>query len=389
MQERQFRDYLRDRHVGKSGGALTENTIRSRIANCKRIEAYEGNLDDLVDRDGLSDLLSRLDYTTADQGAGKPLQHKVPIDGDWRNGSATLKAAAELYKKFRTHPAASASQSETTAQGEPPTPKRISKWPEWPRLQNDDELVLARIVARFARFLRPEIVRAVVEDNEQQRADWSKKLEQRGIDPQAYIWPKSACAFPGVRRHAGSKEIAIFRKQVNDSVMNALALDDNDYPKQLWSFVLTGKKFAKHGPMGYALAHLADHKHHNNRTAHDFDRVEGEGQTTLHGLYTAPTNAVYLPAATIRPTDFSVPLRNLLKRRAASLYGSFCAPLPTWLSIPPAKNSDWELDRFEWPDPVGDPQLISSFLSFRRSKMEELFEMTPIASVGEDQVPRD
>lgn len=289
-----------------------------------------------------------------------------------------MKAAVALYrsyKTFETHPGDAPSRPTKTAQAKPPTPPVSVKWPEWPQLQQGDELTLAKIVARFARFLKPDIVRAVAEDNEQQRADWSQRLEQRGIDPQAYLWPDSPCAFPGVRRYAGSKEIAIFRKHANGNVENALALDDNDYPKQLWSFALTGKKFPKHGPHGYALAHLADHKDHNNRAAQDFNITAGMNSAALHGLYTAPTNTVYLPVATIRPTDFSVRLRNLLKRRAASLYGSFCEPLPPWLSILPATDSDWELDHFEWPETVGDSHWISSFLSFRRERMEKLFDL--------------
>lgn len=374
MQEQEFKNYLRRHHRSANDGALNESTIRSRIGNCKTIETHEGDLDDLFDRDRLADLLSRLNYSTADQQARKPLRHKIPIDGDWRNGSATLKAAAKLYKSFRAHSTEFQPQSVTTPQAQPPTPSKTSNWPQWPQPQNDDELVLAKIVARFARFLRPDIVRAIVEDNEQQRNNWSRELEQHDIDPRAYLWLGSACAFPGVRRYAGSTEIAIFRKRANGGFKNALALDDNDYPKQIWSFALTGKKFAKHGPQGYALAHLADHKHHKNRATNDFDLIEGEDQAALLGLYTSPTNTVYLPVATIRPTDFSIALRNLLKRRAAELYGSFCEPLPPWLSIRPATDSDWELDRFEWPEPVGDPQCTESFLRFRRATMDKLFE---------------
>ena len=71
--------------------------------------------------------------------------------------------------------------------------------------------MLAKVVARYARFLRPEIVQAIVEDNQWHSAAWSGALEKRGIDPRAYLWPRSACAFPGVRRYAGSSEIAILR----------------------------------------------------------------------------------------------------------------------------------------------------------------------------------
>lgn len=177
MQEEKFRDYLRHHHIGKMGSLLDDSTIQSRISNCKTIEAYEGNLDALFARDQLSDLLSRLSYSTADQATGKPLRHKIPIDGDWRNGSATLKSAAELYKAFKSHSTGGASQPKTAAPQAPWAPKEDSSWPEWPRLQNNEELVLARMVATLVRFLRPEIVRAIVEDNERKHAEWSKRRE--------------------------------------------------------------------------------------------------------------------------------------------------------------------------------------------------------------------
>ncbi|MBK6614944.1 hypothetical protein [Ottowia sp.] len=370
----QFEDYLKAK-------GLAENTIRSRISNCKRVEEYEGNLDRLFDDDELRDLERRLSYTRDDQGAGRPLNHKIPIDGDEYTGSASLKASVRLYRAFRNY------QNE----GSPPvtpigathqTSKKLLhskslQWPVWPQPQPDEELALARIVARYARFLRPEIVQAIVEDNEKHRAIWSEALAQRKIDPNAYLWPRSACAFPGVRRYAGSTEIAIFRKRTEGIITNALALDDNDYPKQIWAHTLIGKKFPKHGPHGYALAHLADHKTHKNKAESDFHAVDGANKTELHGLYTSAANAAFVPVATIKPTDHSIRLRNLLKRRAADLYGAFCEPLPAWLSIPQVEDGDWSLECFDWAETVGDPALIPAFLNFRAGRMQALIAAPP------------
>jgi hypothetical protein len=382
MQQSQFEHYLRTDH--KDGGQLAEPTIATRVGNCKTVETHEGDLDDLFDRDGLKDLQSRLSYTTDDQCVGRPLKHKVPINGNWLTGTATLKSAVKLYRAFKTfqngEPSAAAlaisshqspKKSQTKAKTSP------LQWPVWPEPQPDEELALAEIVARYAQFLHPEIVQAIVEDNEKHRATWSEALKQRGIDPSAYLWPRSACTFPGVRRYAGSTEIAIFRKKAKGPIKNALALDDNEYPKQVWAYTLTGKKFAKHGPKGYALAHLADHKTYKNKAESDFHAVDGEDRTELHGLYTSAANAVYVPVATIRPTDHSVRLRNLLKRRAADLYGAFCKTLPAWLSIPEIEDGDWSLDRFDWADTVGDPALIPAFLKFRADRMQELITAMP------------
>lgn len=381
MQQEAFRDFLRNHYKG--GGHLAEGTIKSRIANCITVETHEGDLDQHFERDGLEDLLERLEYTAADAHVHRKPRHRVPINGDIRNGSATLKSAVTLYQAFRQFqangeaPAVPALPSVAAAAPRAETPAKPVKalpWPDWTPPSDQDVLVLARIVARHVRFLHPKIVEAIVDDNEKSRADWSAALHARGVDPSAYLWPRSACAFPGVRRYAGSMEIAIFREHAQGTITDALAIDDNDYPKQVWSFALAGRQFAKTGPAGYALAHLADHKKHNNRARDDFKVIQGQPETALHGLYTSVANAAYLPVGLIRPTDFNAPLRNLLMRRAKDLYGSVCELLPPWLSIPGEASDEWKSDRFEWLEPIGDPAQIESFLAFRRRRFDELLK---------------
>ena len=235
---------------------------------------------------------------------------------------------------------------------------------------------MAHLVVPFVRFLSPEVVQAVVEDNEQHRAAWIEALQAKQIDPIVYLWDKSPCAFPGVRRYAGSREIAAYRGHTHldePQSIHALALDDNDYPKQLWSFVFRGVQFSKFGPEGYALAHLADHKDHGNRVGQDFEVTEG-GQTprTLFGLYTCPSNTVYIPLSLIKPTDFVGTIRALLVRRAQELYGTFCNILPPFLRIPENSSSEWNVNEFKWSDPVGTTKHIPSFLDFRRVRLEKL-----------------
>ena len=44
-------------------------------------------------------------------------------------------------------------------------------------------LQLAKLTTRRICFLRPEIVREVVEDNERRREGWSHRLKDKGVDP--------------------------------------------------------------------------------------------------------------------------------------------------------------------------------------------------------------
>lgn len=77
-------------------------TIQSRISNCRTVESYEGDLDEHYAKDyGLS-LLERLTYSTEHQRNQLNPKHKIPINGNIRTGSATLKQAAKLYMTYRS-----------------------------------------------------------------------------------------------------------------------------------------------------------------------------------------------------------------------------------------------------------------------------------------------
>ena len=229
----------------------------------------------------------------------------------------------------------------------------------------------------FVRFLDPGIVYAVTEDNRRVVADWSFRLEALGIDPAIYLWEGSPCAFPGVRRYAGSTEIAVFRhRATSDEVPpQCLALDDNDYPKHLWAFAFTGKPFRKRGPHGYQLAHLFDHKEHGNRWREELDIPLGAKEPEPpYGLFTSAANAAYVPGPFLRPTDFSSRLRSLIQRRALQLYGNICRIVPTPLAVKPCEDPNWSLDNFRWDTPVGDMDNVPNFLEFRRERMGKLFD---------------
>ena len=94
MDVEQFRKWLED--DGKP-----KKTIQNRISNCKNVEYYEGDLDQHYLKDyGLS-LLDRLSYSAADEIHNLPPKHNINIDGNIRNGSATLKQATKLYMTFK------------------------------------------------------------------------------------------------------------------------------------------------------------------------------------------------------------------------------------------------------------------------------------------------
>ena len=374
MQIEQFESWLRN------VAGLSEGTIQSRMNNCKRLGRYEGDLDVYFDKDRLEGLLARLAYSTGDERNEAPPRHQVPINGNLRNGTATLKSAAILYKRFRENdgiPHERSTPDPTRRNSRRPrTPQK--DWPKWSQPKDADILHLAKVLTPLVKFLHPDIVAAVAEDNRWRFPEWRAKLEKIGLDPNIYLWHGSPCAFPGVRRYAGSREIAWYRKRTTSTDFqppNCLRLDDNDFPKHLWAFVFTRKEFRKKGPQEYQLAHLADHKEHNNRWHQEFNRDSEADPPLLFGLYTSPANTAYVPKNFIKPTDFVDRLRVLLLRKAYRLYGNMCRLAPPPLVEKKAQeDAAWNPNQFEWGDPVGKTDNLPQFLEFRQKVIDKALD---------------
>lgn len=93
MRENQFRIWLENE-------GYTIGTINSRLSNCIRIEQFEGDLDEHFNEDKCAKLLERLTYSIDDERYSKAPLHCIPIVGNIRNGTATLKQALGLYMRF-------------------------------------------------------------------------------------------------------------------------------------------------------------------------------------------------------------------------------------------------------------------------------------------------
>ncbi|MDR0836126.1 MAG: hypothetical protein LBN11_06065 [Tannerella sp.] len=346
--------------------------IASLLSNCKRIERYESNLDEHFQKDALRSLLKRFEYSKNDERHNLPVRHSIPIPSNTYDGTATLRSAIKLYLAFLQ-------QNNDT---ERPVQLKIQlnakihyDWPNWEQPDNALITVLTKKVIPFVRFLHPDIVEKVVQDNERNRNQWAEKLSSRGIDQNCYLWDKSSCAFPGIRRYSGSKEIAFFRKHIKDnfSLTDALRLDDNTFPKHIWSFTFRGKIFQNFGPQGYSLAHLADHKKYKNRRNDEFTTIENDVSTTnFFGLYSCVSNTVYMPSNLIKLTDFNMNIRLLLLHKVQDLYGRFCNIIHPSLRLRPLISTEWQLDCFNWSMPVGDLTFIDKFLAFRSKTIDML-----------------
>jgi len=73
----------------------------SRVSNCIRIEKYYGDLDEIYEIDKCEKLKKELQYSIDDFKKGIPPKHRIPIEGNAYNGTASLRRALGLYLEFK------------------------------------------------------------------------------------------------------------------------------------------------------------------------------------------------------------------------------------------------------------------------------------------------
>ena len=91
--EQEFKEWLKKVCLYK------DNTIDSRITNCKKVnDVY--NLYDYFKKGKTEEIIKLFTYTTDDKDSGlKPL-HAIPINGNLYTGTHTYKSAIKLYFSF-------------------------------------------------------------------------------------------------------------------------------------------------------------------------------------------------------------------------------------------------------------------------------------------------
>ena len=93
MQEAEFRKWL-------EAQGQSETSIGSRISTARRVENAIGDLDEVLAEQELKDLLRRFSYNAEDERNNAPNPSPVQIDGNLRNGMASLRQSISLYADF-------------------------------------------------------------------------------------------------------------------------------------------------------------------------------------------------------------------------------------------------------------------------------------------------
>ena len=373
MQESQFHNWLIDKEYD-------ERTISSRLSNCRRIEEFEGDLDDHFNKDSGVSLSNRLQYSTQDQKNGTQAKHSIPINGNIYNGTATFRSAANLYFKFKSAANSSGSNNsvKTIIRREKIKPNRVknivnTKKTDTPKNKiNEFEYDICKILTQLCYHIHPRIIRRIQEDNERQY-EFFENLFSDYINIEDYLFAGSACVFPGVRRYVGGQGN---KKQYNKEYK--AIIDDNTFPRHLWCFLVNNKTYngpnwKESGLNQYELAHIFTHKKSELEFEKEFFR-KFNNQIHPHGDFTCACNIIILPKGTVRPTDNSKNIKAIFYKRYIQLYGE--TPLQGRNEFISSKVPDW-YNHLNWNEPFCPTdweERVNNLLKYRTQRLRQIIE---------------
>lgn len=258
-----------------------------------------------------------------------------------------------------------------------PNNEKKLDWPIWETPSEQTQLELANSLMPYVKILDPPIVEMIVKENNSLLERWTDTFIKLNIKPEIYLWKNSPVTFPGIRRHVGNEEITNRKKNTNDAKgEDALLLDDNSFPKELWSYALRGRKANKQGPINYSLAHIIDHKDYKSRHVHEIkDYVKPSEKYTYAGLHTSCANTIWVPTNLLNPTDHNGKIRQLLLQLVNKYYSPYCQLLPKNQKLNVNnRDSKWNVDNFPEPKKVGEINQVKNFIIYRNTLIDELID---------------
>ena len=233
----------------------------------------------------------------------------------------------------------------------------LEMWPR--RVAEADQEALVRLAVPYVRWLSPTLVTLLAADNTTHQAPWQQVLTHGNVLPDLYLWHGSACAYPGRRRKTGGTERAGMAAE------QCLATDvsGNNLAHRVWELLGSTKRGFVQSRPGYELVHLFPHKGTEwKKLLRLLDKEQPATMALLPpdwrswleayglpGLFTNPANMCFVPNTFVRPTDGHSLFRQVLWKRALTLFGpEALLPLPVaeavagWLdTLPDVENLRW------------------------------------------------
>ncbi|WP_191621421.1 hypothetical protein [Marinihelvus fidelis] len=229
---------------------------------------------------------------------------------------------------------------------------------------------IAVILAQLAHHIHPKVVATIQERNEEQREFFESLFGDR-VPTKDYLFPGSACVFPGVKRYVSG----VGNRRKYNPEFKAI-IDDNVFPRHIWCFltgdkIYSGPSWKDLGLSEFELAHVFSHKESELGTERQFFR-EFDAKMLPSGDFSCACNVVLLPKGTIRPTDNSMVLKAVFYKRYIDLYGE--SPLQGRSDFRHDLVPSW-YEQLSWNDPylpVDWESKVERLLDYRTRRITRL-----------------
>jgi hypothetical protein len=184
------------------------------------------------------------------------------------------------------------------------------------------ELDIAQAIAKTAVLLHPDIIQQCVKYNKEQKAELMKILPTCICE--LFLFENSDCVYPGVRRRIISEKKKNMKSELSSDKM---ILDENNYPRHIWSNISTGTKYSssswhKNNLNTFEMAHVFAHKDSEVVSQNNYYR-DSNSKMNPSALFTSASNVILVPKGLAKPTDKLPLVQHILFTRIIELYGCF------------------------------------------------------------------
>lgn len=224
---------------------------------------------------------------------------------------------------------------------------------------------LAKLLGKVSHHLHPEITSYLIEANSAFREEFASYAPME-LEIDDFLHHNSDCIFPGVRRPV-NKETAK-AKWKNNIHYDGTILNDNTYPRHLWTYLVCNKGYSSStwknsGLNNFELAHIFNHKTDETelerRCFSHFDETKNP-----YALFTSASNVVLISKGLTKPTDKLESIKLCFYKRHIDLYGENFYHMSGFNeSLVP----DWYAEIY-WLDPIVPDdwrQKIDNLLKYR------------------------
>ena len=186
------------------------------------------------------------------------------------------------------------------------------------------EKELAIILGKVSHHIHPLIVDYITKENKRFKEEFENFCNKK-LDTSSYFYKNSDCVFPGSRRAVNNEKDDFNQWKRKVYYFDGTILDDNEYPRHIWSFLsiqkpYNGPNWKKSGLNDFELAHIFNHKT-SEMTLEKKVFVNFNENFKPYSQFTSCSNVVLIPNGIVKPTDKMDEVKICFYKRHIELYG--------------------------------------------------------------------